>query len=270
MTKVAAVQLTSSTDAQTNLERVDHYLSVLSHEQVQLAVLPEDFACLGASEEQRLSLRETFGRGRLQTFLSECAKKYKLWLVGGTIPLKGVDANKSRSSTLVFDDNGICKARYDKVHLFDVSVADQRGIYRESLHTEPGTEIVVLDSPLGRLGLAVCYDLRFPELFRRMHRLQVDVMAIPAAFTAVTGRAHWEVLLRARAIENLSYVIAAAQWGKHMSGRETYGDSMVVSPWGDILARRENEPGVITADLDFEFQASVRKNFPAIEHAKLI
>jgi len=185
------------------------------------------------------------------------------------VPIGVPAADKVRAACLVFDDHGRCVARYDKIHLFDVHLVETDEHYRESETIEPGDQVCVVDSPFGRLGLAVCYDLRFPELFRAMQDQRVDVIALPAAFTALTGRAHWATLVRARAVENLSYVIAAAQGGFHVSGRETYGHSQIVDPWGNTLGQLPRGTGVVTAALDPEFQTATRRNFPCLEHRRL-
>jgi nitrilase len=189
--------------------------------------------------------------------------------VGGTIPLCAKDAGKVRAACLLFDDRGERVARYDKMHLFDVHLLDSDERYVESATIEPGDTVVVVDSPCGRLGLAVCYDLRFPEIFRAMLDQGVEVLAIPSAFTALTGKAHWEVLVRARAIENLTYVIAAAQGGYHISGRETHGHTMIVDPWGTILAQVPRGNGTVSCLLDREYHATVRRTFPTINHRRL-
>jgi nitrilase len=225
---------------------------------------------MGKRDRDILTLRERDdGQGPLQSFLAKAAAKYGVWLVGGTIPLNADDRGKVRAACLIFNDRGERVARYDKIHLFDVNVpgADER--YAESSNIEAGSDIIVIDSPFGRLGVAVCYDLRFPEMFRRMLDRGMELLAIPAAFTAITGKAHWKPLLRARAIENLAYVIAAAQGGYHVNGRETYGHSMIVDPWGTVLTNLPRGTGCICCALDRDLQTSVRRNFPTIEHRRL-
>lgn len=234
-----------------------------------LVVLPENFAFMGKRDQDMLTLREQDGEGPLQAFLSEVAARYGIWLVGGTIPLVAHDAGHIRAASLVFNERGERVARYDKIHLFDVNVPGANERYTESSTIEPGDDIIVLDSPFGRLGVAVCYDLRFPEMFRQMLDSGMELLAIPAAFTAITGKAHWETLVRARAIENLCYVVAAAQGGYHINGRETHGHSMVVDPWGTVLAQVPRGNGSVCAALDRDFQTSVRRNFPTIEHRRL-
>jgi nitrilase len=206
--------------------------------------------------------REAEGRGPVQAFLSRMAKKHKIWLIGGSVPLEAHAASKVRNSCLVYDERGKQVARYDKIHLFGLDLGNER--YQESSLIEPGDTIVVINSPFGRIGLSVCYDLRFPELYRAMP--DVDIIVVPSAFTATTGRAHFETLIRARAIENLAYVVAPAQGGYHLSGRETHGDSMIVDPWGVVLDRLPRGSGVVIANINPAYQASLRKSLPALQH----
>jgi nitrilase len=209
--------------------------------------------------------REQPGQGPIQSFLSETARQHKIWLVGGSIPLVASTPDKVLNSCLVFDEHGEQVARYDKIHLFGLELGNES--FDEAKTIEPGNQVVVVDSPFGRIGLAICYDLRFPELFRSMK--DVDIIVLPSAFTETTGRMHWEVLVRARAIENLSYVIAAAQGGYHVSGRETHGNSMIVDPWGKVLDRLPRGSGVVMADVNPSYQASLRKSLPALTHRVL-
>lgn len=234
-----------------------------------LVVLPENFAFMGQEDRDLLDLREDEGRGPLQDFLVEMAARHRIWLVGGTLPLTATNPERVRATCLVYNDRGERVARYDKIHLFDVNLLETGERYEESATIEPGNTSVVLDTPFGRLGLAVCYDLRFPELFREMLDAGMEIMALPASFTAITGKAHWEVLVRARAIENLCYVVAAAQGGYHRNGRKTHGHSMVVDPWGTVLAQVPRGAGHVCCPLDVEFLSSVRRNFPAIDHRRL-
>jgi len=234
-----------------------------------LVVLPENFAFMGKRDQDMLALQEQDGEGPLQSFLSATASRYGVWVVGGTVPLRAEKPGRVRAACLVFNEKGHRVARYDKIHLFDVSLPGSGERYEESATIEPGSDIVVLDSPFGRLGVAVCYDLRFPEIFRQMLDNGMELLVIPAAFTALTGKAHWEILVRARAIENLAYVVAAAQGGYHLNGRETHGHSMIVDPWGTVLAQVPRGTGFVCCPLDGEFQGSVRRNFPTIEHRRL-
>jgi predicted amidohydrolase len=267
--RVAAVQMVTGTDPSANLLQTEQLVREAAEDGADLVVLPENFAFMGRRDRDLLGLREHDGEGRMQGFLSEVARRYGLWLVGGTIPLAAADGERVRAACLVFDEHGERVARYDKIHLFDVAVPGSSERYRESATIEPGEEIVVIDSPFGRLGLAVCYDLRFPEMFRRMLDRGLELLAVPAAFTATTGKAHWEVLVRSRAIENLTYLIAAAQGGRHANGRETFGHSMIIDPWGSVLAQVPCGKASICCALDKDLQTSLRRNFPVLEHRRL-
>jgi len=267
--KLAAVQMASGPNVDANLLEAERLIGQAAQCGAGLVVLPENFAFMGRRIQDVVPLAEADGSGSIQTFLATTAAKHGVWLVGGTLPIVGQSPQRVRAACLVYDDRGHRVARYDKIHLFDVSVpgADER--YEESAAIEPGEAPLVVDSPFGRLGIAVCYDLRFPEQFRRMLDAGMELVAIPASFTAVTGKAHWEILVRARAIENLSYVVAAAQGGYHMNGRETHGHAMIVDPWGTILAEVPRGSGAICCDLDADYLRSVRTNFPAIDHRRL-
>lgn len=269
MTKVAAIQMASGPNVSANLIEAERLIAMAADAGAQLVVLPENFAIMGMAEEDKVLISEPDGHGAIQEFLAEQAAKRGVWLVAGTIPLQAEDDNKARAACLLFNDQGQRVARYDKIHLFDVQLAEQDENYHESASTEPGDQVVVVDTPFGRLGLAVCYDLRFPELFRQMADQGVEIIAIPSAFTAITGSAHWEILTRARAVENLCYVIAAAQGGYHVNGRETYGDSMIVDPWGTILDRLPRGSGFVLAELKGDFVDSTRRSFPVLEHRKM-
>lgn len=264
---LAAIQMVSGPSVAENLAAAAELLGRAAAGGAQLAVLPENFALMGCGEGDKVQVREAEGEGPIQTFLAEQAARHRLWLVGGTIPLRTVgDDGRVRAACLLFDDQGRPVARYDKVHLFDVQVVGGTERYAESATIEPGDRYIVADTPIGRLGLAVCYDLRFPEQFRAMVERGAAILALPAAFTAATGKAHWETLLRARAIENQCYVIASAQGGKHANGRETYGDSLIIDPWGEILGRLPQGPGVVWAEFDRERLESVRRQFPVLKH----
>jgi nitrilase len=267
--RAAAIQMATGPSVDSNLIEAERLIRDAAEAGATLAVLPENFAFMGKQDCDQLGIAEPAGDGPLQDFLSRTAARFGLWLVGGTIPLRASVPERIRSASLVFDDQGQQVARYDKMHLFDVSLPGTEERYQESATIEPGLQVAVVDSPLGRLGVAVCYDLRFPELFRCIQEQGVDVLAIPSAFTALTGKAHWEVLVRARAIENLAYVIAAAQGGYHLSGRETHGHSMIVDPWGAVLAQVPRGTGCICYPIDRGFQESVRRSFPTLEHRRL-
>lgn len=263
--RIAAVQMIAGPDVAPNLDTAARLIGAAAARGARLVALPEYFPLIGASDQVRLAARESPGGGPLQDFLAGMARRHGIWLVGGSIPLAGRDPGKLLNSCLVFDDRGRQVARYDKIHLFGFTKEAEH--YDEAATIEPGGAVVTVDTPAGRVGLAICYDLRFPELFRAMG--QVDLIVLPAAFTDTTGRAHWEVLLRARAVENQCYVLAAAQGGQHPTGRVTHGNSMIIDPWGDILARMDKGEGVITAELDPARIAEVRSSLPALAHKKL-
>jgi deaminated glutathione amidase len=268
MPKVAAVQMVSSASIKNNLQQVERYFIDAKEEQVDLLVLPENFAFMGMKEKDKLQIAEAYGKGEIQSKISQLAKQYRLWVIAGTLPLQGLD-KRVKSSCLVFDDAGSCVARYDKIHLFDVSVSQQE-VHQESATVERGDELVIVNTPVGCVGLTVCYDLRFPELHQQLVLRGAELLTVPSAFTAITGAAHWEVLLRARAIENLSYVIAPNQGGLHENGRQTYGHTMIVEPWGGVVARQETGIGMVTAEIDLQRLRQLRQQFPSIEHHVLI
>jgi nitrilase len=268
-TKVAAIQMATSPNVSANLLEAERLISEAAESGAELVVLPENFAFMGEHDKDMCSLQEKPGDGPLQSFLSQIAKRSGIWLVGGTIPMEATDGAKVRSACLVFDDQGLQRARYDKIHLFDVQLFENNENYEESSTIESGEQAIVVETPFGMLGLAVCYDLRFPELFRKLQKMGADIFAVPSAFTAITGKAHWEPLVRARAIENLAFVVAAAQGGYHINGRETHGQSMVVDPWGSILAQVPRGTGYVTVELDREYQQTVRRTFPTIEHSRI-
>ena len=263
--KVAALQMTSGPDVPANLEQARALLEEAAARGVRLAALPENFSFMGLKDADKRTVAEADGSGPAQDFLADSARRLRLWIVGGTVPLAGADGRVAAAS-LVYDSDGRRVARYDKIHLFDVDIPGRAESYRESAHVAPGAVATVLDTPVGRLGLSVCYDVRFPELYRHLSARGAQLLTVPSAFTGPTGRAHWETLLRARAIENLCYVIAPAQSGFHPSGRETYGDSMIVDFWGRVLQRLPRGRGCAVADLDLNLQAGVRESFPALVH----
>ncbi len=268
MTICAAIQMASSPNISSNLLQADKLIGEAAKAGAKLIALPENFAIMGANEFDKVKVREKVGEGQIQDFLSTVAKKYSVWVVGGTIPLVANDDNKVRAACLVYNDQGECVARYDKVHLFDVSVPDTDEVYRESDSIEPGDNPLIINTPFGKLGIAVCYDLRFPEFFRTMSRDGIDILVVPAAFTAETGAAHWEVLLRARAIENLCYVIAPNQGGFHLNGRKTFGHSMIIDPWGVLLDCYKTGSGFVSADIDLERLEKTRQSFPVLQHRR--
>ncbi len=260
--RIAAVQMASGPTVAANLAEAEVLIKLAAKQGARLVALPEYFAIIGLKDSDKVAVREQPGHGPIQDFLSKTARKHGIWLVGGSAPLWTDDPGKVKNSSLVFNDRGEQVARYDKIHLFGFEMNGEK--YREENTIEAGNEIVVFDSPFGRVGVAICYDLRFPELFRRMQ--PVDLIVLPAAFTETTGRAHWEVLIRARAIENLAYVLASAQGGFHRNGRETHGNSMIVDPWGNVLDRLARGSGVVVADMDHDYKARLRQSLPALDH----
>jgi deaminated glutathione amidase len=269
MGKVAAIQMTSSHVVADNLQAAGELLSEAKDLGALVACLPENFSFIGLKDADKLKVAESDGRGVVQAFLSDTARKLKMWILGGTIAIRGDDSNRVANSSLLIDADGKRVARYDKIHLFDVTIPGRNEQYRESSHVVAGREPVIADTPVGKLGLSVCYDMRFPELYRELVSQGAEWLAMPAAFTVPTGIAHWETLLRARAIENLCYVVAPAQSGLHSSGRETYGDSLIVDYWGQVLSRLAKGSGVITADIELASQAESRARFPALDNRQL-
>ena len=264
--RVAAIQMTSGPQVAENLEQARALLEAAAGGGARLAVLPENFSFMGLKDADKRAVAEADGGGPVQDFLAGTAQRLKLWIVGGTTPLRAGSDGRVAAASLVYDADGRRVARYDKIHLFDVDIPGRSESYRESAHVAPGARAVVIDTPVGRLGLSVCYDVRFPELYRHLSAAGAQLLAVPSAFTSPTGRAHWETLLRARAIENLCYVIAPAQSGFHPSGRETYGDSMIVDFWGRILRRVPRGRGSAIAEVDLARQSGVRDSFPALVH----
>ena len=262
---VAAIQMVAGTSIPSNLEEASRLIEMAASRGAKLAALPEYFFLMGANESDKVEASEEDGSGPIQEFLSATAKRLGIWLIGGSVPLISSRPDKVRNSCLVYDDTGNRMARYDKIHLFGLELGSEH--YSEEKTIEAGNKVVSFESPFGRIGLSICYDLRFPELYRSMGR--VDIILAPAAFTAITGKAHWETLIRARAIENLAYVIAPAQGGHHVNGRETHGDSMIVDPWGVVLDRLPHGAGIVIANINPEYQSSLRKSLPALNHRTL-
>ena len=260
--KVAGIQMASSPQVSSNLIEAERLIALAVAQGAKIVVLPEYFCIMGVKETDKVAARENLGDGPIQRFLAKMAKEHKIWLIGGTVPLVSDFPKKVRNSCLVFNDKGVQVARYDKIHLFGLDLGTEH--YHEENTIEPGDSVVVVETPYGKIGLSVCYDLRFPELYRVMG--EVDMIVIPSAFTETTGKAHWESLIRARAIENLCYVIAPAQGGYHVSGRETHGNSMIVDPWGVILDRLPRGSGVVTANVNRDYQTSLRNSLPALKH----
>jgi nitrilase len=267
--KIAAIQMVSKTSVQSNLDTAAQLLAEAGAQGAELAVLPEYFCLMADKDTDKLSIQELAGQGLIQDFLSHTARDLGLWIVGGTLPMATHDAQRARNTSLVYDPRGHCVARYDKIHLFCFGNGQES--YDESRVLEPGTQVVAFDLPsrdghVYRVGLSICYDLRFPELYRK---LKADLLLVPSAFTFTTGQAHWEVLLRARAIENLAYVLASAQGGVHENNRRTWGHSMVVDPWGKVLVQHDEGAAVITAEVRKESLQSARIQLPALSHAVL-
>jgi nitrilase len=261
--------MVSSADVGLNLDGASRLLREARAQGARVAALPENFAFMGVAEADKSAIAENDGDGPIQSRLASLASELGLWIVAGTIPLRVPGEARLAAACLVYDAAGRRVARYDKIHLFDVEIPGKDERYQESSSVRPGATPVCVDTPAGRLGLAVCYDLRFPELFRRLLSLGAEWFCLPSAFTAPTGRAHWEVLLRARAIENLCHVVAPAQSGFHENGRETHGDSMIVDCWGRVLARLPRGTGVVTAEIDLVRQRELRQNFPCVDHRRL-
>jgi len=262
--------MASGPNIDANLREAGRLMGLAVEAGAELVLLPENFAIMGIEEEDKVAVREVHNDGPIQAFLSEQAKQHNIWIIGGTVPLVCDNPNKILAACMVYDNEGNFIDRYDKIHLFDVDLVDTGESYIESETIEYGSlDLKVVDSPFGKIGLAVCYDLRFPELFRGLLDLGAEIVVVPAAFTAATGKAHWESLLRARAIENLMYIIASGQGGYHINGRETHGNSMIIDPWGAILNRIEQGSGFTIADINLEYLQSRRKTFPCNQHRRI-
>lgn len=270
MSKVAVIQMCSGDEPGANLKRAAALLGRAADQGAALAVLPENFALMSRdAERMRAEHAERPGDGPWQEFAAEQAQRLGMWIVAGTIPMHAEDPRRPASACCLFDGSGTLAARYDKMHLFDVSLPGRKESYRESATTTAGGEPVVAETPFGRLGLAVCYDLRFPELFRAMGERGAEMVALPAAFTRPTGEAHWYLLVRARAVENLCYMLASAQHGSHPGARESYGHSMLVEPWGQVVAECKEGDGVLCHDVALDKLERLRSGFPALDHRRL-
>lgn len=266
--RVASLQMVSGSDVASNLQRAAILMAEAAGQGAQLIVLPETFAVFSTGQQVALGRKESDSKGVIRRFLSEQACLHKVWIVGGTIPIAPEpDSNRAYAASLLINDKGEELARYNKIHLFDVDVADQHGSYRESDTFMPGNDVVVIDTPFGRLGMAVCYDIRFPEFFREMFKRDVDVITVPAAFTKKTGEAHWLALLKARAIENQCYIIGANQGGDH-GGRETSGGSVIIDGWGSVLAEVDKGEACLVADMDVAALDKLRKAMPIKQHQR--
>ena len=265
--KIAALQTVSTPDVARNLDAAARLIAVAAGAGAALVALPEYFCLMGQRDTDKLGVAETPGRGPIQDFLAAQARMHGLWLIGGTLPIRARAADRVRNACCVFAPDGTLAARYDKIHLFRYD--NGRESYDEARVLEAGDQPVALQAGPLRVGLSVCYDLRFPELYRALCVPPCDLLSVPAAFTYTTGRAHWELLLRARAVENQCFVLAAAQGGLHENGRRTWGHSMIVDPWGEVLAVRPEGEGVVMAEVDVDRLASVRRQLPALTHRRL-
>lgn len=272
MLRVAAVQMTSTPDKRANLARARDFIDQALERRADMIAFPENFSLMPATARELVEGAESL-RGPTVETLQEWAAENDLWILAGSVPLKGKAEKgkkvaKTTNTSLLISADGDIVARYDKMHLFDVQVKGDQA-YRESATVQAGKKPVIAETPWGKMGLSVCYDLRFPELYRRYSAAGCEVLFAPSAFTVPTGKAHWDLLTRTRAVENLAYVVAPAQWGKNFEGRETYGHARVVSPWGRTLAERPGGEGIVCADLNFEELAKVRADLPALEHRRL-
>jgi len=267
--KIAAIQMVSSTKLEENLNSAANLIADAAAKGAKLCVLPEYFASMPENSNQRRLIAEEDGNGRVQSFLAEQSLKHKVWIVGGSHPIFSKQENKFYGRCYVFNESGEQVVHYDKMHLFDVAVDDKHGRYCESDYTAAGTHPVVFDSPWGKVGVAICYDVRFPEYFRCLSKLGAELIVIPAAFTEPTGKAHWHEILKVRAVENLSYLVASAQGGEHQNGRTTFGHSCIYSPWGDLLDSLELGEGVVSTEIDFDYLHKLRNEFPALTHRRL-
>jgi predicted amidohydrolase len=265
---VAAVQMTSTNNLDNNLAIAEKLITEAATQGASLVLLPEMFPMMGCPQK-KLDIKECFGKGPIQEFMSAQALRHKIWLIGGTMPIQCEQGNKVRAACLTYNPEGLCAGRYDKIHLFNARLKGANETYTESDTTEAGTEFSVVPTSLGKLGLSVCHDLRFPELYRELIDQGAEILLIPSAFAVPTGLVHWEILLRARAIENQAYVIAAAEVGDHGDRRVTYGHSMIINPWGDVIARMKDEQGVIVAPVDLKTLHQLRADMPVLRHRKI-
>ena len=270
MARVAAIQMNSGADVAANLALADRLIGEAAAASCVLAVLPENFALMPARGRDKNAHAEDPGSGPIQAFLSDVAARHGLWVIAGSMPMHSPDADRVYGASVVVDDRGATRKIYRKIHLFDVDLPDREESYRESHSMYPGDALASVDTPIGRIGLSICYDLRFPELYRALVDDGATVLTVPAAFTAVTGKAHWHTLLRARAIENLAYVIAPGQYGKHPDGRLTFGHSLICDPWGRVLAEQADGDCVVHAEIDLQMTTDLRQEFPALSNRRLL
>ncbi|MCO4875707.1 carbon-nitrogen hydrolase family protein [Paraburkholderia caribensis] len=263
--RVAALQMVSTPERDRNLADADRLIALAAADGAQLVLLPEYFCFMGYKDTDKLTVREPYGDGPIQRFLADAARRHKVWVIGGTLPLTAPEETRVLNTTLVFDPQGNEAARYDKIHLFNFEKGEES--FDEARTIRPGDTVRTFDAPFGRVGLSVCYDLRFPELYRRMG--DCALIVVPSAFTYTTGHAHWETLLRARAVENQCYVLAAAQGGKHENGRRTWGHTMLIDPWGEIIDVRDEGAGVVAGNIERSRIDEVRQSLPAWRHRVL-
>lgn len=275
MSRIALVQMVSSRKRDRNLERIDALIAEAAAMSADAIFLPENFGALAAHDPRALGEAEATDAGVLRQRVAALAREHRCWIFAGTMPCSrrpdgsDVAQGRVRAASFVFDDAGRERARYDKIHMFDVDVEDSHRHYLESATFEPGEDLALVETPFGRVGLSVCYDIRFPELYRELFYRGAEIMAVPSAFTRPTGKAHFEILMRARAVENFSYTVAACQGGNHDSGRETYGHSMVVDPWGEVLVRAGDGEDVVVAEIDVAHVARIRAAMPVHEQRRL-
>jgi len=268
--KVSCVQIASGPNIEANLLETSKYIEKAKDAGAKLVVLPENFAIMAANDQMYLEFKEEFGNGKIQDFISSEALKNDLWIIAGTIPISSNKKNKVYSKSIIFNNKGEIVSSYNKIHLFDVNILETNEKYNESDVFISGNSIEIVETPFCKIGIAICYDLRFPELFRLLAEKGANLICVPAAFTSFTGKAHWEYLVRSRAIENLLYIAASAQGGYHVNGRETHGNSLIVNPWGEILSIKKNGAGIVTSEIDLNYQSNLRKNFPCLDHRKKI
>jgi len=265
--KIAAVQMVATPDVDRNIADARRLVAQAADAGARLVALPEYFCLMGQRDDDKLAIAEADGDGPLQAFLADTARRHGIWLIGGTLPIRTATADRVRNACCVYGPDGARVARYDKIHLFAFDNGRER--YDEGRVLEAGSEPVAFDAEGLRVGLSICYDLRFPELYRALMQPPCDLLVVPAAFTYTTGQAHWELLLRARAVENQCHVLASAQGGQHENGRRTWGHSMVIDPWGEVLAVQAEGEGVAVADAALERRNAVREQLPALAHRRL-
>lgn len=267
MTCLAAIQTNSSDDIDHNLQIADEYIDEARQKGAEVIVLPECFGFMQKNRDQLFQCAESEETGKIQKFLAHTAQKQNVWIIGGSVPLKSSDPKKITNSLLAYDNQGIRVARYDKIFLFNVTLNNGE-MYNESEYTLAGNSLDVVDSPVGKIGLSICYDLRFPEIYRKLTQMGAQILIVPSAFSSTTGQSHWLPLLQARAIENNCYVVAPAQTGIHSSGRKTWGHTVIIDPWGEILVERAADCGVVLADIDLIKLKRIREQLPSLQHCR--